>query len=238
MKKFLKILLKDEKLKASLLVITFISFFFFSFFIVFKVTMYFSRDINRPVSVHMSIEDGKFINSDEHTSIKITENLLKNQSLDRIVQYAIESKSRSKRHELAMTFFFEVQFIFNIMKSFMIIITTFIGLVVAKEGWEKIDKYYLYSFFMIAGFVAFLNVVPESLNIEDNIHNNKKYTVLYENIYNNILTYLATETNSDGKVIFPDRYIHLLDREMSVNNDIAFDIEKVPVEQLDFGTKE
>ena len=141
-------------------------------------------------------------------------------------------------HDNTMVFFYEKYFLFNMMQAFMIMSTTIIGLMVSKYGWEKIDKKILYVFFIIAGFVAFVQLVPKFMKIEDNIRSNKKNVIAYSNMEQSILSYLVTGENSKGIIIVPSRYVHLLDKEMNSHNNISFDLEKIPDQEFDFGKKD
>lgn len=181
------------------------------------------------------VDDKAYLVDSKHDSkISVLKTISKDPVFERIVGQMNEIRRRTESHDKTMIFFFEQQYIFNLMQAFMILVTTVFMLVVSKFGWDNVDRWLLLAFFACGGFVAFFNVIPESLKIQDNIHNNKDYVLIYENAENSIITYLSTGENMEGVSIPPKEYAHKLDRELKKHNDISFDLDDIPEQEFQF----
>jgi hypothetical protein len=238
--------LKEIWVKAKGKTITLVVGCYFSFVALFIALNYYasglSDKIDRGWETTLVIEtegEKTFVcDSKKHYRIEVDRDITKSRSFSRIIAYLNEVKRRYNKHDRTMIFFYEQYFLFNMMQAIMIMATTIIGLVVSKFGWDKINKDVLYVFFIIAGFMAFVKMVPEFLKVEDNIKSNKKNVVIYSNMEQSIISYLSTGENAKGIEINPVRYVHLLDKEMNSHNNIAFDLEKIPDQDFDFGKKD
>ena len=69
---------------------------------------------------------------------------------------------------------------------------------VTKNGWANAGKFAMLLFFVTAGFVYTLNVLPESLRVEDNIAENKSYYLRHAAIRDHIYLFLTTGETLDG----------------------------------------
>jgi hypothetical protein len=238
----IKNIFKSENGRIATLVVSLFIGFTILFAVLAIYTAGMSDHINREWEDCISVDkkDGKtfLVDSHRHLRIEVKDSLANDRAFNRIVSYLVEIKRRQKTHDATMVFFYEQYFLFNMLQAFMIMFTTIMGLLVSKYGWEKINRNVLYSFFILAGFVAFVKVIPEFLQIEDNIKSNKKYVIIYGNMEQSVISYLVTGENSKGKEIKPTRYIHLLDKEMNNYNNISFNIEKIPDQDFDFGKKD
>lgn len=228
--------------KTTTLVIASFAMFIALFIGLSSYTSGLSDDIDKEWSNTIVVEeiDGETYVIDEvmNYKIKVKKDIAKDIAFPRIVSYLKEVRRRHDKHDRTMIFFYEQYFLFNTMQAIMIMATTIIGLVVSKFGWEKINRDVLYLFFIIAGFMAFVQLVPQFMKVEDNINSNKKQVIIYANMEQSILSYLTTGENAKGVQIIPVRYVHLLDKEMNSHNSIAFDIEKIPDQEFDFGKKD
>lgn len=155
-------------------------------------------------------------------------------SFTRIYSQAVEIRQRYHSHRRNLIFFYQQYYVFNIMEAIMILITTVLMLVVSKHGWDNVNKFVLMAFFVCGGFVAFFNVVPDSLRLNHNIHNNKSYLIRYENMEERVMSYLSTGENGDGDKISVKDYVHHIDNELVKNNDISFDLDRIPDQEFSF----
>jgi len=177
------------------------------------------------------------VDHDNESKISVIKSVYQEPAFERIIGQMNEIRKRSESHDKTMIFFFQQQYIFNLLQAFMILVTTIFMLVVSKYGWDNVDRWLLIAFFVCGGYVAFFNVIPQSLKIQDNIHNNKKYYLIYDNAESSIITYLATGENSEGVFIKPNDYVHKLDKQLKMNNDISFDLDDIPKQDFQFDKK-
>jgi hypothetical protein len=137
-------------------------------------------------------------------------------------------RTRYINHNETMTFFIQQRYLFNTLQAFMMMITTIIGLYVAKEGMEKTPKLIIISFFIFGGCLAFVEIVPHTLNIDHNIENNKRKCKVYRNMETDILTYITINEVNDGENESINDFIHDIDTQLKHEYSISFDINGIP----------
>lgn len=150
------------------------------------------------------------------------------ESFSRLISQLRIVRNRYMKHSETMTFFMQQRYLFNTLQAFMIMVTTIIGLYIAKEGMEKSNKLIIITFFIFGGCLAFVEVVPHTLNIDHNIENNKRKCKVYMNMETDILTYITINEVYNTEDVTINNFIHDIDTQLKHEYNIAFDINGIP----------
>jgi hypothetical protein len=168
------------------------------------------------------------VDSINNNSYNIHNCISKEPSFTRLLSQLRIVRNRYMKHSETMTFFIQQRYLFNTLQAFMIMVTTIIGLYIAKEGMDKTNKLVIISFFIFGGCLAFVEVVPSTLNIDHNIENNKRKCKVYMNMETDILTYISINEVNNVENVTMNNFIHDIDTQLKHEYNIAFDINGIP----------
>lgn len=96
---------------------------------------------------------------------------------------------------------------------------------IAQCGWGNAGQYSKTVFLTASSISLFFGVFPKIYQQEQNIANNKQIHLNYRMLDNEILTYLSTGKNIQGKDVKPELFINYLDQKMNQLNDIAVGLD-------------
>jgi hypothetical protein len=168
------------------------------------------------------------IDSINNNTYNIHNCISKEESFSRLLSQLRIVRNRYMKHSETMTFFMQQRYLFNALQAIMIMVTTIIGLYIAKEGMEKSNKLIIITFFIFGGCLAFVELVPSTLNIDHNIENNKRKCKVYRNMETDILTYISINEVVDTENVTMNNFIHDIDNQLKHEYNIAFDINGIP----------
>jgi len=144
--------------------------------------------------------------------------------------HSLEDASlRAERHRSAMLYFYYLHYAFIILQAVFGLVATALGLMISKNGWRNAGRWPMMLFFITAGCVYFLSVVPESLRVEQNIADNKEYYRTHIAIQSSIYHYLTTGMTSNGTLVSAIEFQRIVHEQLDEfhNVTIGFDQEHV-----------
>lgn len=108
-----------------------------------------------------------------------------------------------------------------------------LGVLISREGWDKSDNRFIYSFALLSTMALFFNQLPRVLQSEINFQNNRDIYLGYLTLRNNIHTFVATEkgvgVNPEQPDQFDDlqtnRFIHSVDAKLVELNQLRIGID-------------
>ena len=109
-----------------------------------------------------------------------------------------ETGMRAERHKKSMLYFYYFNYALIVLQALFGLVATALGLMITKNGWSNAGRFSMLLFFITAGFVYTLNVLPESLRVEENISENKSYYLTHAAIRDHIYLFLTTGETVDG----------------------------------------
>lgn len=108
-----------------------------------------------------------------------------------------------------------------------------LGVLISREGWDKSDNRFIYSFALLSTMALFFNQLPRVLQSEINFQNNRDIYLGYLTLRNNIHTFVATEKGVGVDPEAPDRFddlqtnrfIHSVDAKLAELNQLRIGID-------------
>ena len=108
-----------------------------------------------------------------------------------------------------------------------------LGVLISREGWDKSDNRFIYSFALLSTMALFFNQLPRVLQSDINFQNNRDIYLGYLTLRNNIHTFVATEKGVGVDPEAPDRFddlqtnrfIHSVDAKLAELNQLRIGID-------------
>lgn len=179
-------------------------------------------------------------------SIQIAQNLalrtvnetdlsLRKQSYEQIrllEQIKVSKRGADKHAQLALHFHSQGKAAV-IMSLVLGIAAGSLGVLISREGWDKSDNRFIYSFALLSTMALFFNQMPRALQSEINFQNNRDIYLGYLTLRNNIHTFVATEKGVGVDLKAPDRFddlqtnrfIHSVDAKLAELNQLSIGID-------------
>ena len=189
------------------------------------ISSHLSNDTN---SYKLIVKDSTYLMSATGDKYIVVDSLSKQPALMCVVHQVKIAHHRSEKHYQTWEYFTRIQFIFNLLKAFLIGATTSLGLYILKQGWDKVKILLIQIAFILAGMFALVTAIQITFNVEMNIQTNKDKSVFYKNIEQDILTYIETGKSSQPEVSSLSEYALFINRTFQANYQLTFDLDDVP----------
>ncbi|WP_017298866.1 hypothetical protein [Nodosilinea nodulosa] len=151
----------------------------------------------------------------------------------RLLEQLETTKRGAKKHaKLALHFYSQGKA--AVMVSLVLgIAAGSLGVLISREGWDKSDNRFIYSFALLSTMALFFNQLPRVLQSEVNFQNNRDIYLGYLTLSNTIHTYVATEKGVGVDPEAPDRFedlqtnrfIHSVDAKLAELNQLRIGID-------------
>lgn len=140
---------------------------------------------------------------------------------------------RASHHLSVMMFFYRVYFSTIMVGALTTLIAGVFLLIVSKQGWNQANEYILNILIVMTAQSIFYLSIPAMFEHKNNITNNQKMYIEHVNIYENYRTYLATNSDENGKSPNLSGYMHDVDSKLSKLSILSLEMELSKIPQAD-----
>ncbi len=140
------------------------------------------------------------------------------------------TRRRQVFHQDITVFFYARYYMALTIASVAGLLAAAMLVLLTRIGWERAHPALKATFMAAAGVTAFFAAFPGMFRQNENIAENAALYAAYSNLENEILSYLATQEDFEGKALRPAAFVHTVDRRLVDLNRIAigFDATKLP----------
>lgn len=140
------------------------------------------------------------------------------------------TRRRQVFHQNITVFFYARYYMALTIASVAGLLAAAMLVLITRIGWERAHPVLKATFMAAAGVTAFFAAFPGMFRQNENIAENAALYAAYSNLENEILSYLATQEDFEGKALPPAAFVHTVDRRLVDLNKIAigFDATKLP----------
>ena len=151
----------------------------------------------------------------------------------RLLEQIVASKRGAEKHAQLALHFHSQGKAAVIVSLVLGIAAGSLGVLISREGWDKSDNRFIYSFALLSTMALFFNQLPRVLQSEINFQNNRDIYLGYLTLRNNIHTFVATEKGVGVDPEAPDRFddlqtnrfIHSVDAKLAELNQLRIGID-------------
>jgi hypothetical protein len=139
-------------------------------------------------------------------------------------------RDREKTHLNIMIYFYERYYMAISISAIAGIIAAVALLFISKSGWSNANTYVVTVFLVTSSTSAYFGAFPTLFEQKKNIDNNKSIYKIHAGMEQQVLSYVSSGKDSDGKTKALDEYILKIDDMLAKNHQIAVELNpaKIP----------
>ncbi len=149
----------------------------------------------------------------------------------RRIENQLQEITERARHHLRVATDFYTNY-YQIVSVMMVtgLLASIALLSISKNGWSATNSYIITIFIVMTSATAYYGAYIPVFKIDQNVADNKSLYLQYVNLGNEVMSYLATNSNSKNVLQKDSEFIHYIDLELAKLNNIAigFDYSKIP----------